>query len=308
MKKNAKNTIVSDDHEITITNRDTILFPADNITKGDLVDYYQRIAPYMLPYMKDRLITMQRYPSGIAQEGFYQKDAGDYFPAWIPRKKVRKKDDGTTNYVVGGDAATLIYLANQAVITPHLWLSRVGNLRKPDRMIFDLDPSKEDQFPLIIATAKKLKTILESGGLHPFVMTTGSRGLHVVIPLDGTSSFEAVRHCAHTIAQQLVDADPENLTLEIRKDKRQGRLFIDTLRNSYGATGVAPYAVRVRDGAPVATPIAWDEVAPGLTPDQWNIKNIFKRLARIEDPWKNSEKYKGNIKEACKKMKKAFDK
>lgn len=302
-KKKTKNALMRNGKEIAITNKDTILFPREKITKGDLIDYYDRIADHMVPLIKDRLITMHRFPNGIHEEGFYQKDAADYFPSWIKTKAVKKQEGGSVHYVVGTDAATLIYLANQACITPHIWLSSIDKLRSPDRMIFDLDPSQGASFLTIIATAKKLKTILEKMGLHPFVMTTGSRGLHVVVPLKPTATFDYVRACAQKIAQLLIADDPAHLTLEMRIEKRGKKVFIDTLRNSFGATGVAPYAVRARDGAPVATPLHWREVKRGLKPDQWNITNIFKRLARIEDPWKDIEKYRKDIKEACKRIK-----
>ena len=279
-----------DNHSIDLTHPQKILFPADGITKGELVAYYNRIAPIMIPYMQERLISMQRFPSGIDQEGFYQKDAGSYFPDWVTTKTVKKKEGGVVHYVMCNNATTLVYLANQLCITPHLWLSKVDALRYPDRMIFDLDPSGTD-FSLIIAAARALKKLLESHGLTPFVMTTGSRGLHVVVPLLPVRNFTYVRSFALSVAKELVHSDPHSFTLEMRKNKRQGRVFIDYLRNAYGATGVAPYAIRPLPGAPIATPLVWSEVKAGLSPQRYTLKNIFRRLSRRADPWHAIDAY-----------------
>ena len=180
---------------IETTHEDKILFPPD-IPKQALIDYYQNIAPLMLPHIKNRLVTMLRYPSGIDGEGFYQKDAGDYFPAWIKTHPVKKQGGGSTNYVVCANAATLVYLANQGVITPHVWLSRLPKLDYPDRMIIDLDPSGDD-FTLVRTTALKLREILEELELPSFAMTTGSRGIHVMVPLKKAESFDEVAAFAH---------------------------------------------------------------------------------------------------------------
>ena len=235
---------------VTTTNEDFILFPKSKITKGELVDYYYEIAPLMVLYTKDRPLTMVRYPRGIDKEGFYQKDAPDYFPNYIKRKTIKKKEGGSTSYVVCNNEATLVYLANQGCITPHLWLSKIDKLDYPNKMIFDLDPPPPGKkFTLIRKTALRLKELLEEIGLVPFVKTTGSKGLHVVVPLKRTAGFDEVRAFARQIAEQLIMHDPKNLTLEIRKDKRRGRTFIDTLRNAFAQTAVAPYAVRPKEKA-----------------------------------------------------------
>lgn len=287
-----------DGREIEVTSPDRILFPKSGITKEELVDYYAAVADIMMPYMKNRLITMHRFPEGIDHEGFYHKDAPDYFPKWIKRKKVKKKDDGFVRYVVCTEPATLVYLAQQACITPHIWLSKIEKLNYPDRLIFDLDPENQP-FSFVQKVAFDLKEILESIGLTPFVMTTGSKGMHVTVPLDKKMRFDDVRHFANKLAGHLVAQDSAHLTLEMRKEKRRGRLFIDTLRNAYGATGVAPYAVRSREGAPVATPLYWDEVGKKtLKADKYTIKNIFSRLARGGDPWSGIDIYSGSVKKA----------
>jgi len=294
---------------VEITNPDRILFPADKITKLDLIEYYQSVAPIMIPHTKGRPISMQRFPTGIDKEGFYQKDAGEYFPLWVPIEPIKKESGKAVNYVVIDNEATLIYLANQACITPHLWLSKIDNLDYPDRMIFDLDPAhKSITFKQIVQTALQLKELLEKVGLTPFVMTTGSRGLHVTVPLDRKANFDQVRTFARDVAAYVVDQNPKLLTLETRLNKRGKRIFIDWLRNGFGATGVAPYAVRAHDGAPVATPLTWAELKdPKLNAQSYTIKNIGKRINKMGDVWKDIFKKKGSIAKASKLLDKLTD-
>jgi bifunctional non-homologous end joining protein LigD len=187
--------------------------------------------------------------------------------------------------VVCDDAATLVYLADRDCITPHAWLSRVDKLDHPDQMIFDLDPSDED-FRMVALAAKELRKALESEGLSPYVMTTGSRGLHVLAPLDRSADFEEVRAYAREMSARVAKENPGKFTVEMSKEKRDKRLFLDYLRNSYGQTSVPPYAVRARRGAPVATPLEWHELDEGVTSQSYNMGNLFKRLSKKGDPWK----------------------
>lgn len=293
-------------YTIETSNEDRILFPKKKYTKKDLIDYYQKIGNRMIPYTNDRPLTMVRYPSGIDDEGFYQKDMPDYFPDWIASKRVPKKEGGSTTYVVCNNTATLMYLANQGCITPHVWLSKIDKLHYPDHMIFDLDPPSLKEFDKVQKAALTLKKLLESFDLTPYVKTTGSKGLHIVVPLRRTAKFKTVRTCAHHIAQLLQQEHKKELTLEIRKAKRGNNVFIDTLRNAFGATAVAPYGVRPKDGAPVATPIDWNEVRDKtLTSQRYTIKNIFKRLSRIQDPWHGMQRHATSIKERVSAIEKA---
>jgi bifunctional non-homologous end joining protein LigD len=205
---------------------------------------------------------MQRFPRGIVDGGFWQQDIPGYFPESIERSAAQKEEGGRVTHVVCNNAATLVYLANQACITQHVWLSRADQLRNPDRMVFDFDPSEKDFSP-VVSGALALKGLLEEMDLDSFVMTTGSRDLHVVVPLDGGTDFPTVRAFAQNVASVLVSRYPKELTIEQRKDRRQGRVFVDTLRNSYGQTMVSPYSVRAKPGAPVATPLDWDELLMG---------------------------------------------
>jgi bifunctional non-homologous end joining protein LigD len=280
-----------DRHTITITNPDRILFPQDKLTKLDLITYYQAIAPIMIPHMHGRPVSMQRFPEGINHEGFYQKDAGDYFPTWIKREEMETEEGSkTVHYVVCNNAATLVYLAQQAVITPHLWLSTTKKLNYPDRMIFDFDPPSEHAFAQVMRAAKAMRTLLEEQGLVPHVMTTGSKGLHVTTAIKPQHTFDVMRATARALAQELVSRYPDLVTTNVRKDAREGKVFVDYLRNAWGQTGVAPYAVRARNGAPIATPLHWDELTARMQAQKFTMQNIFKRLARMDDPWKDMHK------------------
>jgi bifunctional non-homologous end joining protein LigD len=284
-----------------LSNTDRLFFPEDGITKGDLIDYYARIAEVMLPYLEGRPMTMHRFPDGIQGDGFYQQEASDHFPGWIERLLV-KKEGGTVNHVICQNKATLVYLANQACITPHVWLSRKGRLYHPDLLIFDLDPPGDDFAPVRQA-AQWLREFLGELGLEPLVKTTGSRGLHLVVPLDKSIHFDQVRAFARNVAGELSRREADKLTDEPRKEKRKGRVFLDYLRNSYAQTAVAPYAVRARAGAPVAAPISWDEVAdPRVKSQSYTIKNIFHRLSRKGDPWQGMWRKPFSLEQAIQKL------
>ena len=280
-----------DGHEISVSNTDKVLFGEAGITKGDLIDYYVRIAETMLPHVRERPISMERWPDGLDGESFYQKRVPDYFPDWIERATLKTSDGDEITQVVIDDAPTLAYLANQACITPHVWLSRTDRIERPDRMVFDFDPSGDATFADVTFGARKVRDALEGHGIPARVMTTGSRGLHVVVRLERRHTFEDVRAFARKIADDVTEASPERLTVEQRKAKRGDRVFVDTLRNAHGQTSVAPYAVRARPGAPVATPIDWDELSDeNFGPRRWTIENIFRRLGQRDDPWAKAMK------------------
>jgi bifunctional non-homologous end joining protein LigD len=275
-----------DGHEVKITRPEKILFPNDEITKGDLIRYYERIGPWMLPQVQGRPLSMQRYPDGIDGEGFFQKAAASYYPSWIETAKVAKVG-GTVKHVVCNDAATLVYLANQACVTLHTWLSRADKPESPDQLIFDLDPSGEE-FAHVISAAHVLKGLLDEIDVPAYLKATGSRGLHVVVPLDRSEDFGSARAFAKAVAEVVVARDPARYTLEQRKNKRRGRVFIDINRNAYAQTAVAAYSVRARPHAPVAVPIEWAELRrKDFRPDGITIANVFDRLGKTRDPWKD---------------------
>jgi bifunctional non-homologous end joining protein LigD len=268
---------------IVITHPDRAQFPKDGITKKGLVEYYARVAEVMVPHIRDRPLSQHQFPAGIHGERFWKKQIPGYFPEWIDRVKVDTVK-GPQEQILGNDAATLAFLANQNCITPHVWLSRADALEHPDQVMFDLDPSGEDLRP-VREGALLLREILEGVGLVPFVKTTGSKGLHVTAPLDRKAYFEEVREFSRQVASILAERH-SGLTTEVRKAKRLGRVFIDVGRNAYGQTAVPPYAVRARDGAPVAAPLGWDEVPTLRTARKVTLRNVFRRLSRHGDPWK----------------------
>jgi bifunctional non-homologous end joining protein LigD len=287
---------------IDLTKKEKILFPDDNIRKGDLIDYYSRIAPWILPYLRGRPLMMQRFPEGIGSEGFYQKNISGYFPGWIRHIRLEKEQGGELDHLLCEDKATLIYLANQACISLHVWLSRADRLRFPDQMIFDLDPP-EGRFRDACRAALLLRDLLQEVGLESFVKTTGSAGLHVLVPIDRASAFDEVRSFAHDVTARLCIREPSLVTSEIRKEKRGGRVYIDTLRNAYGQTAVAPYSVRARPGAPVAAPLYWEEVEiPGLTAVKFTIKNLPARIEAGGDPWSPARRKRFSIGSARRRL------
>lgn len=279
-----------DSHEIALSNTDKILFPKAKASKGDLIDYYQKIAPTMLPHIAGRPLSLERYPDGVEGDGFMQKNASDYFPDWIRRARLAK-EDGNVDHVVAEDAATLVYLANQACVTLHAGLARTDRVDHPDFMVFDLDPS-DDDFGKVKRAARDARAVLDEVGLTSFVQTTGSRGLHVWVPLDRAAPFDEVREIASNLADALVARAPDERTTAQRKANRGDRVFIDIARNAYGQTVVAPYSVRARPEASVATPLHWGELdSPDLVPRRYTIQNMFRRLGQKPDPWVGIEQH-----------------
>jgi bifunctional non-homologous end joining protein LigD len=283
--------VAVDDHPVTVTHADRVVFPDIGLTKGELVDYYRRIAPHALPHLQGRPLTMQIFPKGAAEPGSFVKERRAHYPEWVGSADVpvsdatrKRRTNGLVMPVVDAEDA-LVYLANQGMVTPHVWLSRADRPDHPDRMVFDLDPS-DDDFALVQRTALELRDVLTDLGLVPYVKTTGSRGLHVTVPLDRSATTAEVGAFADAVAADLVTRHPDRLTTEFSKAERGGRLFLDVLRNRPSQTEVAAYGVRARPGAPVATPLEWDEVRDrSLTSDRWTVRNVFRRLARRTDPW-----------------------
>lgn len=289
-------------HEVKIIRPAKVLFPQDGITKADLIAYYQRIAGRILPFLEERPLVVQRYPDGIGRPGFIQKTAGPYYPAWV-RKVTVPKIGGAVKHVVCDNLDTLTYLANQACIALHTWLSRVENLNGPDQMIFDFDPSRPNDLAGVIGGALALKDELDDLGLPAYVRTTGSRGVHVIVPLDGEADFDFVRAFARRLASTIVNRDSTRYTLEIHKEKRRGRVFIDVNRNAYAQSAIATYSVRALPRAPVAIPVHWNELRdPRFRPDAFTIRNVFDRLDRIEDPWQQFWRESVSLESATRKL------
>jgi bifunctional non-homologous end joining protein LigD len=268
---------------VTVSRPDKVLFAGDAITKRDLAEHYARVAPAMLPLMRGRPVAMERFPDGLDGQRFYHKNVRSV-PDWVHTATVGKKG-GELTQVVCDNAATLVWMADQACITPHLWLSRVDRPEHPDQLIFDLDPP-EGRFGGARRTALTLRKLLDELGLPSFPKTTGGKGIHVMVPLDRRADYGQVREFADDVGASLVKRDPKRLTMEFRKAGREGRLFVDLGRNAYAQHAVAPYAVRARDGAPVATPLHWSEVEDTrLRPERFTIRSVAARVDRGEDPW-----------------------
>jgi bifunctional non-homologous end joining protein LigD len=271
---------------LTVPNVEQALFDG-GITRGELVEYYRRVAPIMLPHLRGRQLTMHRFPSGIDGPGLLETEPPDHFRGWLARETV-PSDDGEVTTILCEDEATLVYLATQSCITLYVGLSRVDQPDRPDRMLFDLDPPGDD-FEIARWGAGELRQLLESIGLSAYVQTTGLRGLHVVVPLDRAADFEASAAFAEEIARSL--AERHSMLITADEDGAADRLRLDTTANAYGQTMVAPYSVRAAPGAPVATPVEWEELRRGrLHARRYNIDNLFRRLGQKTDAWEGMER------------------
>ena len=279
-----------------ITHPEKILFPADGITKGELASYYEAIAPVMLPHLRRRPITMERFHRGIGAPGFFQKDVVKGFPEWLKRFEV-PKHGGTVHHPIANDLRSLLWLANQNSITIHVWPSRTPNLYNPDICIFDLDPSDEDDLDTLRAAALKVRELLSELGLPSWIKTSGSKGFHIAVPLNGKSEFGEVARFAHTVGRVLVSRDPDHLTQEFHKVDRGGRILVDTGRNGYSATYAATYTVRARPGAPVSAPCTWEELERGeVGPKTFTLRTMAQRVAVAGDLWADMLKKKQSLK------------
>jgi bifunctional non-homologous end joining protein LigD len=275
---------------VPLTHPDKVLFPGEGITKADLARYYADVAAWMLPGLKDRPISMVRYPDGLDGERFFQKNAPSYFPGWIRRVTVGK-EGGEVEHVVCDKPATLVYLANQACIEIHAFTSRADRPGVPDQMVFDFDPPDGERFAAVRRAALQARDLLEQDlGLSSFVRTTGGRGLHVHVPLLRRAGFDAVLEFTHRVAGVLARRHPDAITTEQRKDKRGDRIYADVMRNAYAQTVVASYGLRARPGATVATPLSWAEVEDRrLQPGQFTMAAVRARIDAMigggQDPW-----------------------
>ena len=285
-----------------ITHPEKVMFPDDGITKGDLAAYYTAVAPLMLPHIKGRPITMERYPAGIGKKGFWQKDVSKGFPDWLQRVEVPKKD-GVVHHPVITDERSLLWVTNQNTITQHVWISRVPDLYYPDICVFDLDPSKDDP-PSVRAAAIGLRNLLDELGLPSWIKTTGGKGFHIVVPLDGKSKIDDVAQFADTVGKVFVSHAPEHLTREFNKVDRKGRIYVDTGRNGYSATFAAAYTVRAKPGAPVSAPCTWAEVEKGkVDPDTFTLKNMPARIKKTGDLWADLLRKGRSLKKPIEKLK-----
>jgi bifunctional non-homologous end joining protein LigD len=306
MSARQANLVTSDGVTVQLSHMDKVFFPDDDLRKGDLIDYYRMVAPRMLPYLRDRPIVMARYPDGVTGEAIMQKNVSRYFPDWVKRVEVERIGrGGAVCQVVCDRPETLIYLANQACIELHVLLSRVAALYRPDQLVFDLDPPAEDGFEDARRCALDLRRLLEEDlGLTTYVKTTGGKGLHVHVPLRADEGFDPVRDFAREVAELMIRDAPDRLTLQQRVDQRGNRIYLDVQRNGYAQMAVAPYSVRARRAAPVATPLQWAEVEDaGLNPRRFTMRTMGERLATTQDPWAGMSRHRRGLAAARRRLK-----
>jgi bifunctional non-homologous end joining protein LigD len=284
-----------------ITHPEKMMFPDDGITKGELASYYETIGPLMLPHLSGRPLTMERYPASIAKKGFIQKDVSKGAPAWLERVSIPKKDGASLHPLVN-DARALAWIANQNCVTPHVWASRVPELLHPDLCVFDLDPTRDDAAALREG-ALAVRALLDEFGLPSWVKTSGSKGFHIVVPLDRVADYAVVSDFAYRTGALLVKRHPALFTQEFIKADREERILVDTGRNHYGATFAATYAVRARASAPVSAPCTWDELAAGtVTPRSFHLRNISERVASAGELWKELHARPSSLESAREKL------
>jgi bifunctional non-homologous end joining protein LigD len=287
---------------IPISHPEKVLFPGDGITKGELASYYEAIAPVMIPHIRRRPITMERYHRGIGAPGFFQKDVSKGFPEWLKRVEV-PKHGGTVHHPIANDTRSLVWLANQNSITVHVWPSRTPKLYNPDICVFDLDPSKTDEVDSLCVAALSLRDLLSELGLPSWVKTSGSKGFHIAVPLDGKSEFGEVARFAHSVGRILVTRNPDILTQEFHKVDRGGRILVDTGRNGYSATFAAAYTVRARAGAPVSAPCSWEELERRqVGPQSFRMLTMAQRLSAVGDLWAEMLKSKRSLRRPMERL------
>jgi bifunctional non-homologous end joining protein LigD len=290
-----------------ITHPEKVLFPDDGITKGDLAAYYDTMAAVVLPHLRGRPITMERYPAGIGKKGFWQKDVSKGFPQWLERVEVSKKD-GVVHHPIVNDRRSLLWITNQNTITQHVWTSRTPDLNHPDICVFDLDPSQDDP-AAVRAAAIGLRDLLEELALTSWIKTSGSKGFHLVIPLDGKAHVGQVARFADAVGTLFVRRAPDHLTQEFSKVDRRGRIYVDTGRNGYSATFAAAYTVRAKRGAPVSAPCTWDEVERGeVSPGTFTLRNMPDRVARVGDLWADMRRRGRSLKRPGERLRRLLDK
>jgi DNA ligase D len=268
-----------------LSNLDKLYWPEEKITKGDLISYYESIAPFILPYLKNRPLSLKRNPNGILDEGFYHKDAGDIAPAWIKTANIHSvSSQKTIHYLVCNDVKSLLFIANLGCIEMNPWSSTVTKLDHPDYLVMDIDPSEKNTFEEVIEVALVIRNILDAAGIKGYCKTSGASGLHIYIPCHKKYDYDLVRDFGKILATLTHEELPQTTTMERSLSKRKkNQIYIDYLQNSRGQTLASAYSVRPRPGATVSTPLEWKEVKRGLHPSDFTIKNIKKRVEKKGD-------------------------
>lgn len=280
--------VTLDKHLVKLTNLDKIYFPKDEVTKGDVIDYYQSVARYILPYLKNRPLSLNRFPNGIEEQSFYQKDAGDHIPDWIKTTEVySESNDKNIDYIYCNDKATLAYLNNLGCIDLNPWNSSLPDLEHPDYLVLDLDPSSKNTFDHVIETALQVNEVLKAIKIKGYCKTSGSTGIHIYIPMGAQYDFDQVKDFAHILMKQVNEKLPEITTLERSLQKRDNKkIYLDYLQNRTGQTLASAYSLRPKQGASVSMPLEWDELKPGLKPTDFTIHNALERIKEKGDLFK----------------------
>jgi len=270
--------------ELKLTNQDKIYWPDENISKGQVLEYYQKVYKYIGRYLKDRPQSLRRNPNGIRDGGFFHKDAGDIAPSWMKTFKINSGTEGKKiDYLICNDRASLAFMNNLGCIEINPWNSSLGSINKPDYMIMDIDPSDNNTFEQVIETALVIKDLLDKAGAKSYCKTSGSTGIHIYIPLKAQYTYTQIKGFAKGLASLTQQQLPETTTIERPLNKRKGRIYIDYLQNRRGQTLACAYSLRPKPGATVSAPLEWKEVKSGLTVQQFDINNIFKRLEKKGD-------------------------
>ena len=272
--------------KLGFTNLEKVLYPEQNLTKGELLAYYARVSSWLLPHVRGRPLTLVRCPDGHHRHCFYQKHATSGVPDAVGRVEIREEGGKREPYMVIEDLAGLLALVQLGALEIHTWVAHADQLELPDQLIFDVDPDPSLGWARVVETALELRTRLSELGLESFVKTTGGKGLHVVAPVKRRLSWEEHKEFARGLVVRLEREAPERYTANPRKERRKGRIFVDYLRNGRGATAIAPYSTRAREGAPVATPLAWTELEKPLVPSAFTVHTVPERLDALRaDPW-----------------------
>lgn len=287
---------------VKITHPDRVVYPEQGVTKRELAEYYAAAAEHMLPYVANRPLTVVRCPQGRQQHCFYQKHAAESVPQAVGRVDVEEQG-GTAQYLTIRDAAGLVSLIQIGVLELHPWGSRNDRLDRPDVLVFDLDPGEAAQWRQVVDGADELRRRLDAVGLISFLRTTGGKGLHVVVPLTRRQGWDKAKRFARSVAEAMARDAPRDFVATASKAKRRGKVYVDYLRNAQGATAIANYSTRARTGAPIATPLSWDELSLKLRPDQFHIGNVRQRLASLTgDPWEGFFEVRQSLTKAAMKV------
>jgi bifunctional non-homologous end joining protein LigD len=288
-KKVKRKSDPPDPDDLSLTNLDKVMFPAVKVTKGDLLNYYRRMADRLLPYLRNRPITLERLPDGLVKGGphFWQKNTPDYYPDWIPRIELQTAEGESVAYALVNDCSTLLYLVNQGTVTFHTWFSRVDQLNRPDFVLFDLDPGSAD-FADVVRIALTLHGILKERKVDAVIKTSGKSGLHILTPPPDNADYDAARQWADGIAQEAVEQMPQIATTKRLKNQRRGRVYIDVVQNARGHHAVPPWVIRPTPTATVSTPLPWSKITSALDPTRFTLQYVlghrgeFKKTAELE--------------------------